>query len=231
MSPPLDIASLFLLGLLGTGHCLGMCGPLVLALPGRHGRFRSHLAYHAGRIATYAALAALAAGLGAGARATAGAATGSALLDPVTRMQVLLSLVSAALLLGLGLVRLGVLPEPSAWSLAGPGRVPGASRIARAAVTGGSLPALAGFGLVMGLLPCGLSWAAFARALSAGSPIDGAILGATFGLGTLPGLLLLGTSVGALARRHARLVDILSGLLLVGMAAALGADALVVLAG
>ena len=29
-----DIISMFLLGLFGTGHCIGMCGPLVLAIPG-----------------------------------------------------------------------------------------------------------------------------------------------------------------------------------------------------
>jgi sulfite exporter TauE/SafE len=37
---------MFMLGLLGTGHCVGMCGPLIFAFPGRAGRFMSHAWYH-----------------------------------------------------------------------------------------------------------------------------------------------------------------------------------------
>ncbi|WP_413815108.1 sulfite exporter TauE/SafE family protein, partial [Desulfosarcina sp.] len=33
MTTPIDMIALFMLGLLGTGHCIGMCGPLVVALP------------------------------------------------------------------------------------------------------------------------------------------------------------------------------------------------------
>lgn len=229
-----DLLPLFLLGFLGTAHCLGMCGPLVLSLPGRGGRLATHLAYHAGRILTYGALAALAAGLGAGVDATdralavPGGAAGA--LAPLTRVQVALSLASAALLLSLGLFRLGIVREPAFLSGAGPQRLPGARRLARAALTGGGLPAVWAFGLLMGLLPCGLSWAAFARALAAPDPLRGATLGVAFGLGTLPGLLLLGTAAATALRRHARLVDLLSGMLLVGMALALGADALAALA-
>jgi sulfite exporter TauE/SafE len=84
-------------------------------------------------------------------------------------------------------------------------------------------------GLLLGLLPCGLSYAAFARALAAGGPAQGALLVLAFSLGTLPGLLLVGTGASRFARRHAKLFDVLSGVLLVAMAAKLGIDAAVAL--
>lgn len=220
--PWADVASMLLLGLLGTAHCLGMCGPLVLTLPaGAAG----HLAYHLGRVVTYSALGALAAALGAGLRLLA-AGGGADPLGAVTRLQVIVSLVAALVLLALGLTRLGVIREPPILSVAGTGRVPGLRWLQRRATGGGrrALPLL-GLGLLLGLLPCGLSYAAFARALAAPGPLEGALLALAFGLGTVPGLALLGTGAAAVARRHRRLADLLAGVLLVGMAASLGVDA------
>ena len=48
-----SLVALFVLGLSGTSHCIGMCGPLVFAFPGKTGRLGPHLCYHAGRITTY----------------------------------------------------------------------------------------------------------------------------------------------------------------------------------
>ena len=83
---------------------------------------------------------------------------------------------------------------------------------------------MVGLGLVLGLLPCGLSFAAFAAALPSGGATEGALAVFAFGLGTLPGLLLLGTAASRLARRHSRVIELLAGLLLIGMAAAMVAD-------
>ena len=50
----------FLLGLAGSLHCAGMCGPLALALPatgtGTVGYVTGRLAYNLGRLATYSVL-------------------------------------------------------------------------------------------------------------------------------------------------------------------------------
>ena len=81
-------------------------------------------------------------------------------------------------------------------------------------------------GLFMGLLPCGLSFAAFARALAAGSPLSGGTLVFIFGLGTLPGLLVVGAGASGIFKRYRRYSDPLSGMLMIGMAASLLADAL-----
>ena len=65
--------SLFMVGLLGGVHCLGMCGGVVAAtsvrLPNQKPRHDLRLAYHAGRISTYTLAGALVGGLGASAMA------------------------------------------------------------------------------------------------------------------------------------------------------------------
>ena len=218
--------ALFVLGLFGTAHCIGMCGPLVLALPTAAGGVVAHGLYHLGRIASYAAVAAALGLLGAAAGAVP-ASTPGAPLSSVVRLQVGLSLLSVALLFGMGLVRLGLWRAPTWLRGPSPTRLPGFARVQQGALAGGPLGMLP-LGLLLGLLPCGQSYAAFAAALPSGGPGRGALLGVAFGLGTLPGLLLLGTAAGRLARRHGRLLELGSGLLLLGMALNMALDALAV---
>jgi len=210
-----EIPAMFLLGLTGTVHCAAMCGPLVVALAGTS-RGGAALAYHVGRITTYTILGGLLGAVGQ----QFGDASPAGAMGPAAHAQVILSLVSANLLLWLGLSRLGIVPEPA--FLSTPASLFG--RAGRALRSRGA-PGLLVLGLLLGLLPCGLSWAAFARAIAAGSASQGALLVLAFGLGTLPGLVLVGTGAATLARRHARLADILAGILLVGMAATLLARA------
>jgi sulfite exporter TauE/SafE len=51
--------------------------------------------------------------------------------------------------------------------------------------------------------------------------LDGGAFLLAFGIGTLPGLLLVGTGASVLARRYRKHFDILSGILMIGMAASL----------
>ena len=204
-----DLTAAGLLGLLGTGHCLGMCGPLVLAFPGQHSRMAGHLAYHAGRIGTYVLIG------------TALGAIGQALNAPLlwmTQAQRLLALAAALLLAWLGLARLGALAEPR-WMSFTPAPQGAHNPTVRAAAAGqGGLPALLTTGLLMGLLPCGLSYGAFAQALASRSALTGAALCGAFGLGTLPGLLAVGGGLGRLMRRHRRVSELLAGVLMLAMA-------------
>lgn len=216
--------SMVLLGLFGTGHCVGMCGPLVLAIPAARKGIAAHLVYHLGRVITYTIVGAALAGIGATLRHAAGAGEQDP-LGSVARLQVILSIIAAALLLTLGLARLGVINEPRFLAVAAPGRIPGFAKVQRATQQG-RLIAIFALGLLLGLLPCGLSYAAFARTLTADGPLHGALLVAAFGAGTVPGLLLLGTGGAAFARRHHKLTDLLAGLLLIGMALSIGVDAL-----
>jgi sulfite exporter TauE/SafE len=220
--PHADLYALFLLGILGTGHCVGMCGPLVFAFPGRTGRMSAHLFYHLGRIGTYTAVGGAMGAVGLGLSQLAGRSG----LDPlawIARLQVGFSLLAAGFLLVFGLARLEIIREPAWMSLAAPDKIPGFGRILRSA-GGRSAGGMLVLGMALGFLPCGLSFAAFARALPAGGLLPGALMTLAFGLGTLPGLLLLGTGASGLARRYRRHSDILSGMVMIAMAASLGAD-------
>lgn len=224
--PPssIDLYSMFLLGVFGTGHCIGMCGPLVFAFPGRSGKLSSHLFYHGGRLLTYTLVGAAMGAAGAGLEWIARAAGGDPLLW-MARIQILLSMVAAGFLLLFGLARIGLLPEPQWLSQADPSRVPVLGRLAGAGSAADSRMGLFALGLALGLLPCGLSFGAFARALAAGGAGAGAVMVLAFGAGTLPGLLLVGAGASSIARRYRKHSDVLSGILMILMALSIGADA------
>lgn len=220
-----ELAPLFLLGFLGSGHCIGMCGPLVVAFPGNSGRVSGHFFYHGGRVLTYGVIGAVMGALGGGWGALA---RSGALPESLALVQVWLSLLVALLLLLLGFFRLGILQEPSWLSLS-----PSQSSTDRATLfhhaQAGRPGALFFTGLLMGTLPCGLSYAAFIRALAAGGWGQGALQALTFGLGTLPGLLLVGTAAMGVLRRHRRLSDAIAGVLMVAMGLDVAADCMAIL--
>lgn len=173
--------------LAGTPHCLGMCGGLAVAAGTRGGA----LPYHLGRIGTYAALGGLAGAFGA-------ALPGPGWV-PVA--------VSAVLLVGFSAALAGFLPEPK---LAIPGLSRAGAWLARRSGPGAAL----GFGVVNGLLPCGLLYATLAVPAASGSAASGALLMALFGVWTsLPlGAAALGLR-RVLAGRTARLA--LAGVVLI----------------
>ena len=188
------LTAVFLVGLLGGGHCLGMCGGIVTALtvhlPRERPRWSLHLAYHAGRITTYALAGALAGGLG-------GAAL---LLGSVVPVQVTLYVVAQLMLVALGLYLLGVSRYLDPFERAGRtlwGRIqPPASRLFPVRTAGRGYAV----GMLWGLLPCGLVYSVLVTALVSGSPENGALVMLAFGAGTLPSLLLAGAVFPALAR-------------------------------
>jgi len=220
-----QLSAMFLLGLFGSAHCLGMCGPLVLSLPGGPGTLLVHILYHLGRLSTYTLVGLLFGSLGTGLTELA-RSCGADPLAVFARIQLGISLVAAIFLGWFGLVRLGVLSEPEVMRRAMPSRLPGFSGIRAGVIIDRNTAACYLYGVVLGLLPCGLSYAAFAAALAAGSPPRGAALAFCFGLGTLPSLLLLGTAAGTLLRRHQRLCELLAGLIMLGMALSLVSKAL-----
>jgi hypothetical protein len=79
----------------------------------------------------------------------------------------------------------------------------------------------------MGLIPCGLSYAAFACAVPEGNFVRGAVLLFAFGLGTLPGLFLLGTVFSKVFSKHRAAFDILAALVMFGMGLKLMLDVMV----
>jgi sulfite exporter TauE/SafE len=219
------LIALFALGLLGSGHCVGMCGPLIVAFPARVGGLSAHLAYNLGRISMYALVGALLGGIGPG--LSRYWAQDSFVWT--VRIQVTLSLVAAIFMAVFGLAKLGFLREPRLLAEADTSRFPGVSQLRGWLRRSGRersswLPTLAGLyvlGLLLGLLPCGLSFAAFARALGSDGMLGGGISMLAFGAGTLPSLLLVGVSASRLTRRYRLLSDILAGMLMIGMSVSL----------
>lgn len=211
----LDLAGMFVMGLFGTGHCLGMCGPLVLAFPGRSGRLASHIAYHLGRAATYVTVGALLGGAGELLALTLGWTTRAAAAPFMIAVQIF----AAGFLLLFGLNRLGLVAEPRLFARIRPERLPGfrAARDGAAAGDGGARRFF-WIGAALGLIPCGLSYGAFARALATGSLLEGALLTLAFAAGTVPGLLLLGTGAKLFFARHRRPAELVAGMLMLWMA-------------
>lgn len=213
----LDLAAVFLAGLLGSAHCVGMCGGFVALLGVGSDRAvaRRQAAYFAGKTLTYAAFGA------------AAGAVGLALADVFGELGgvVGVGLGTAMVVAGLGVC--GV-----AWGRAGApgGRVaarlgPVVGRLVRSERPG----ALLTLGAVNGLLPCGLIYGMLAVAASSGSAGRGALTMAVFGAATVPALALVGT-LGARMRPSRRVtMQRLAGVLVVAMGAltiARGADAL-----
>ena len=202
------LLSALILGLLGGGHCLGMCGGLMgaltLAIPPdqRARRLRLLLAYNLGRILSYAA-AGLLIGLAGWAVASSPAA-------------MLLRVLAGLLLIAMGLYLAGW------WS--GLTRIEAVGRhlwrhlqpVASRLMPVSSLPRALLLGAVWGWLPCGLVYSTLLWASSQGSPGESALLMLAFGLGTWPVLLATGMAaerLTALLRR--RDVRVAGGLLVI----------------
>ena len=222
----IDLSStfaLFLLGLSGTGHCIGMCGPLVIAFPGQTNRVGAHLCYHAGRIFTYTLIGILMGSIGL-AMTTIASVIGFDHLAAVARMQLLISLLAGTFLLTFGLGQLGILSQPKWLNISAPEKIPGYRHVIPSAFHKTTPALMLMTGVFMGFLPCGLSFAAFSRALAAGRPIEGGLLLFAFGLGTLPGLMIIGTGASVLSRRYRQHFDLFSGMLMIWMAVSLFVD-------
>jgi sulfite exporter TauE/SafE len=205
----LDLLAPLIVGFVGSLHCLGMCGPLVVAYS-LHMRstppdgtpdvtdlwskgIAHHLAFHTGRILCYGLIGALASALayvaGFGhffARLKSGMALTGGLLMVLFGFM-LLKVIRAPLF---------SLPSFGPHSLFGHAlpRLFASNRIA-------SKWAL---GFAAGFLPCMLSWAMIVKAASTASPVHGFLTMAFFGLGTVPALFFTGLSA-SLATLRVRL--------------------------
>ncbi len=171
----------FTLGLMSSFHCVGMCGPIALALPVHHGSRRRQVAglltYNLGRAGTYALLGA---GIGA---------LGGAVLWVGYLRYLSIAAGAAMLLYVFWPARLDhVLKTPVFWQKA-IGQLK--SRMA-AQLRSQKLGGWAGLGMLNGLLPCGLVYLALISSIATGSSVNGATYMLAFGLGTLPAMMAVG---------------------------------------
>ena len=206
--PDSTFLALFLVGLLGGTHCVGMCGGIVGALSmGAPGRWSMHLAYNVGRILSYGLAGAIAGAVGA-------ASLG---LDSQVPMRLALYLVANLMLIALGLYLLGVTQALAFTERAGQLLWQRLQPLTRRFLPARTVVQAFPLGMLWGWLPCGLVYSALATALSSGSAVRGGLCMLAFGLGTLPNLLLAGIVLARLnefVRRPA--VRIASGLLVLG---------------
>lgn len=178
--------SLFIVGLLGGVHCVGMCGGIVSALSFQagqpmRGQLLQHLAYNAGRILTYGIAGGIGGGIG-----QAGVFFAGRQLAPFHY------LFANLMLIALGLYMMGITRFLAPFERAGGvlwQKIQPLSRRLLPARTPGQAFAV---GIVWGWLPCGLVYSALATALTIGSVTGGMYAMLAFGLGTLPNLLLAG---------------------------------------
>jgi uncharacterized protein len=175
------------LGFLGSFHCVGMCGPIALALPVNHNSLSSKttgaLLYNFGRILTYAIFGALFGMIGQG--------------IVIAGYQQLLSISLGALI-----ILLIFLPSKlfSRFRLTTPiySFVFHLKQKFGELLKNKSYSSLFLIGVLNGLLPCGLVYLGVAGAIATGNGFQGALFMAMFGLGTLPAmfaLVLAGNSV------------------------------------
>lgn len=179
--------SLFLTGLAGSLHCVGMCGPILLGFSralGRHGRSGlEFFYYHGGRLWTYGLLGLLAGWAGSGLRQEA---IQLGWQRPLAVLLSLLVMVSGAAALGWIPGLRFELSSPGA-CLGGARRWPWLTALLRQPTPSARLL----LGAAMGLLPCGLVYAALVVAATLPSPAHSAAAMLCFGAGTLPALSAL----------------------------------------
>lgn len=183
----------FMTGLLGAGHCLGMCGGLVSAFfikvgAGRTAPPVSFLAYHAARVGVYALVGLIAAALGAALVST----------GRLGLAQGLLQIVAGAVVILLGFDLLGLAPIRNAWGFAPLAWL--RKQFMGATQKGPVVGALIG-GAINGLMPCSMTMAMAVQATTASSPAAGMLLMLAFGAGTLPAMLSASVLFGKLGPR------------------------------
>ena len=199
----MEIWTGFIVGLVGSLHCIGMCGPIVAALPqGEGGRLKvigGRLLYNSGRVISYALLG---------------------LMFGLIGKSIFVAGYQQALSIAIGVLIILAVILPARYgqkviSFAGLGKVYALiswmwSRLFRSS-KGSSLFAI---GILNGFLPCGFVYVGIAGAAAMGSAPGGAGYMALFGAGTIPIMLafaLVGNVVGQKFRRaFSRAVPVLA---------------------
>ncbi|MCQ4290842.1 sulfite exporter TauE/SafE family protein [Pseudomonas stutzeri] len=202
------LLSALVLGLLGGGHCLGMCGGLMGALtmaipPDQRGRrLRLLVAYNLGRVSSYA-VAGFLIGLAGWAIANSPAAMA-------------LRVVAALLLITMGLYLAGWWSGLTRIEALGRGIWRHIQPIASRLMPVTSFPRALILGALWGWLPCGLVYSTLLWSASQGDAVDSALLMLAFGIGTWPVLLATGLAAERLtALLRKRGVRVVGGIMVI----------------
>lgn len=200
-----DFIGALLIGLLGSGHCIGMCGGIASLLslnqkpidlnhpPSQYRQLLSVLAYNLGRISSYMLFGAMVGGI-------------TASLSQLTQLNhilILLRLVAALLMVALGLYIgrwwFGILKLEHIGKHLWRWISPAGRSLLPLKKTWHALP----FGFIWGWLPCGLVYSMLTWSAVAGNAFSGALIMGAFGVGTLPAMLFIGLGAQYLTRLQA----------------------------
>lgn len=198
MSGELTLFAALIAGLLGSTHCLAMCGgiagAMAMGIPEQRrtpGRLAGYLAlYNVGRVTSYAVAGAIAGGIGLWLGSMMEVAAWSRALRWATGL----------LMIAIGL-QVALRWQGLRWLEALGGRfwqrlAPLARRLMPVRDPGTALA----LGALWGWLPCGLVYSVLVVAAVSGGPGEGASLMAAFGVGTMPAMLATGAVAGRLRR-------------------------------
>jgi sulfite exporter TauE/SafE len=175
----MELWTAFILGLVGSLHCAGMCGPLTLALPQTGNSTVSfavgRLAYNLGRVVTYCLLGVIFGLVGktiflAGIQRWVSIVLGMALFIGLFTSRKLALWKPVTALVGILKSKMSILLHQR------------------------NFPALVTLGLLNGLLPCGLVYVAGAGATASGGLFSGVSYMAAFGAGTVPMMFAISLS-------------------------------------
>jgi sulfite exporter TauE/SafE len=181
-----SLLAVFVVGLLGGVHCLGMCGSIVGIFTSQvkrdTARWPFHLAYSSGRIVSYSVAGALVGAVG----------QAGMLMRDAAPVQHLLFALSSLMLVALGLYLAGAWGVVRRLEHIGNGLWKRLQPYTTRLLPVNTLPRAFGLGALWGWLPCGLVYSVLVAALASGSAAHGALVMSVFGLGTLPNLLAIG---------------------------------------
>ena len=174
----MELLTGFLVGLLGSFHCIGMCGPIAIALPKTNNLVFSRLLYNFGRVITYSMLGLL-----------------FGLLGSRLEMFGLQRIISISL--GVLIILTVITPISYRIKLSnklGLYKLVGILKIYFGRMfKNHSNSSMLVIGMLNGLLPCGFVYIGITGAIAVGDTLNGMLFMTMFGLGTLP--VMLGTSL------------------------------------
>lgn len=175
MSP--EILTAFFVGLFGSLHCIGMCGPIAIALPvpnsGNLYFVAGRLLYNLGRVVTYSFLGAVFGLLG-------------------SRLVISGFQQSVSIALGIAIVIAVLIPPKYKAKISQHQIVQKLSTPLKSGISElfkrGTFTAMFLIGILNGFLPCALVYVALAGAIASGDAISGSAVMILFGLGTIPAM-------------------------------------------
>ena len=179
----IDIIIILTTAFLGSvGHCIGMCGGIVIAYSSNIKNPLSptavHLAYNFGRVTTYALLGAMFGLLGQVIAFT-----------PTTKGVLFLLTGTLMILAGLSLIGNIKFLNSAQWSVS---KYSWYQKSFRQLISSKNYKNFYLLGMLNGIIPCGLVYSFAIFATSTANPFYGALVMALFGLATIPALFFLG---------------------------------------